>query len=451
MPRWADHDIHLPHPPPGPASRAMLARLGDAVGRSNYAGLFGITLARGDGAYLWDVDGNCFLDALAGASAAILGYRVGEIADAQQRVADELQHSCLPYSPNEQVVLLAEKLQSLAPGDQETRVLFGSSGSDACGGALSAARKFTGKLGTFYFRDAYHGSTGLSQQASGFEALKQGLYRDSRDFVGLAFPDTPERAEQALVEIEEGLKTGAFGSLIAEPVQGDAGIRIAEPGFFHEVQQLLHRYGALLLMDEVQSGMGRTGTFFASEQEGVVPDVVTLAKGLSAGYAPISATLGRADVINSLAPAQEIFTYSGHGPSCAAALRCIEYILDESLCTHVERISARLLEGLRAVQAEFPDVITEVRGRGLMIGVEIDTHGAAWRAKAFATRGVEKGVYYGFFGNANQVVRIEPPLVIEEKQADTIVEITREVAQEFHDGTLPEHTLANVLRYGIGL
>ena len=305
--------------------------------------------------------------------------------------------------------------------------------------------------GVLYFHGAYHGSTGLSQQASGFEALKEGLYRPSPDFIGVDFPEDEAAAKHVLREIKLHLETGAVGGLIAEPVQGDAGVRIAAPGFFAELRELLDQYGALLLADEVQSGMGRTGSFFAIEQEQVVPDISFLAKGLSAGYAPISAVIGRAEVIEALAPAQEIFTYSGHGPSCAAALRCIDVIEEQALVAHVAAIGETLLAGLRGVQAEFPNVIAQVRGRGLMIGVEIHSRGAPWRAKAFATRGVEKGVYFGFFGNANQVVRIEPPFVIDTKQVATIVETVRSVAGEVSRDELPDTTLANVLRYGIGL
>ena len=176
--------------PPGPNSRKNLAMFQKYVAHTNYAGLFGITLARGQGAYVEDVDGNVFLDCLAGASANILGYGCKNVADSYHQVALAMQHSCVPYSLNEHVAPLAKLLTEHFPQHNGARhqCIFGLSGSDGVGAALRAMRKYTGRFGVLYFNNAYHGSTALSQQASGFSTLKAGLYPPSVNFVSLDFP-----------------------------------------------------------------------------------------------------------------------------------------------------------------------------------------------------------------------------------------------------------------------
>jgi len=447
--------------PPGENSLKNLEEFRKYVAHTNYAGLFGITLARGNGAYIDDVDGNRFLDCLAGASANILGYGCKNVADAYHQAALAMQHSCVPYSLNEHVAPLAKTLVQHFPqhnGDRQ-QCIFGLSGSDGVGAALRAMRKYTGRFGVLYFNNAYHGSTALSQQASGFSTLKAGLYPPSTNFVSLDFPyldrqdegGSRRRMAEALEQIETHLKTGRIGGLISEPIQGDGGVHFPCTGFFAEAKSLLSSYGALLIIDEVQSGMGRTGAFWAIEHEKVIPDIIVSAKGLSAGFAPISAAIGKQEVLQTLNPAQQIFTYSGHGPSCAAALTTIQTIQRQGLVSNAKHQGDRLLAGLRQIQDDYPQVIKDVRGIGLMIGVEIATEKNPWAAKLFATRGVQLGVYFGFFGNDNQVVRIEPPLIIDDKCVKEILAVTTRVADEMARDDIPAIAYQNTMKYAIGL
>lgn len=459
--------------PPGPASIDNLDQFYRYVGHSNYAGLFGITLSEGSGAYVKDLDGNRYLDCLAGASANILGYGCQEVADNYHRVATKMQHSCVPYSINEDVVHLAKILSAHFPGQSDAsqqnnvvensqapyQSLFGLSGSDGVGGALCAMRKYTGRFGVLYFNNAYHGSTGLSQQASGFATLKSGLYPPDVNFVALDFPvwdpndeqGSIKRRDKTLELIKRHLESGLIGGLLSEPIQGDGGVHFPCPGFFPEVKQLLSEYDALLIIDEVQSGMGRTGSLWAIEHEKVEPDIIVSAKGLSAGFAPISAAIGRTEVLNTLGSAQQIFTYSGHGPSCAAALTTLQLILRNQLVSNASIQGEKLINGLKDIQKKFPQVIKDVRGIGLMIGVEINTHGNSWAAKIFATRGVQLGIYFGFFGSENHVVRIEPPLIIDDHAVNLILHITEQVAEEMANDSIPEITYKNTMKYALGL
>ncbi len=180
-------------------------------------------------------------------------------------------------------------------------------------------------------------------------------------------------------------------------------------------------------------------------------DIIVTAKGLSAGYAPISALIGRAEVIDSLGPAQHLFTFTGHPPSAAAASKVLSIIEENDIISNAERVGSRLLYKLKEIQQQFSKVIVESRGRGLMIGVEINISKDPMAAKIFATRCVEKGVYVGYIGDAQQVIRIEPPLILTDDQADMIAKTIYEVADEMYTGQLPSSTKEKVLKFAIGL
>lgn len=437
--------------PPGPKSQETLQRLLGNIGRANYTGLYGIALAHGDGIEVTDADGNTYLDFLAAASSCSVGYGRREVIDAYADAALEIQQTCLTYSPNDHASLLAERLRSLVPAQPDTRVLLGLSGSDSSGGAIKALRRFTDNMAVVHFKNDYHGSTGLSQAASDFGNLDEGLYRNGPNFIEVPFPKTPDESRQVLDQIDDILAKRQAGGVIGEAIQGDAGVQVPPEGFLTSLRDVTRHNDALLILDEVQSGMGRTGRWWAHEHEGIVPDLLVTAKGLGGGYAPISAVVGRADVLDSLDPGQHIFTYGGHPPSCAVACAVIDYIESHNLIDNASEIGSFLLQSLEAVKEEFPDIFVEVRGRGLMIGVEIDVSVSSIAGKVFATRCAELGAYVGFFGVAAQVVRVEPPLVISQAQAQRLVDIVIHVAHEFRNGTVPTQTYDNVKRYSIGI
>jgi 4-aminobutyrate aminotransferase len=421
------------------------------IGRSNYFGLYGITLVDGEGAYVVDLDGNVYLDCLAAASCNLLGYSYNQVAEVYYQVAKTLQNSCFPYSPNLQAVELAEHLIRITPGNYPKKVLLGLSGSDSCDGAIQAMRKYTKKMALLKFKNDYHGSTGLSQPASGFRNLNAGIFPRSPNFITMDFPVTLQQRERTLEKIEKVLAKGKVGAVMAEPIQGDAGINIPYPGFFPRLSEIVKRYEAILIIDEVQSGMGRTGAWWAIEHENVVPDLIITAKGLSAGYAPISALVGRTEIIDALEPAQHLFTYTGHPPSAAVASKVIQLIEENHLIANAAQVGARILEGLKEVKEKFPQVISEVRGRGLMIGVEINTSKDKLAGKLFATRCVEKGVYVGYFGVEQNVIRLEPPLILNNLEANLVVETISEVAEEMEHQRIPPSTIDKVYQYAIGL
>ena len=448
-------DVSVPVFPPGPNSQALLKRLDNAIGRTNYVGLYGIGLKKGSGPYMMDLDDNIYLDCLAGASVNVLGYGNKEIPMKLYELATSMQNTGFIYSPNIQAVELAENLIRITdPVPHPKRVLIGMSGSDSIGGALQAVRKYTKKMGIIHFKNAYHGSTGLSQSASGFGSLNEGIHPPSPEFVSVDFPKTPEQAELTLAMIKEHLESGRYGGVVAEIYQGDAGVFLPAAGFFKQLQLLLKQYNGLLVADEIQSGMGRTGKWWACEHEGVTPDISVSGKGLAGGFAPVSAAIGREDVLDALNPGQQVFSFTGHSGGALAATSVIHHIESHDLIARAEIIGRELITELDALQREFSDVIVEVRGKGLMIGVEINTTTNFYgkiSGVVFATRCVEKGVYVGYFGVSQEVVRIEPPLTINEKEAETIVDTIRCVAEEMKNQEIPQKTIDNVLEYSIGL
>ncbi len=437
--------------PPGKVSIDLLKRLKKVIANANYSGLYGISIKEGKGLYFTDYDGYTYLDCLAAASTNCLGYCYPGMADLYASVANTMQHSCFLYSPNEHALKLAEKLIEITPGTFPKKVMFGLSGSDSCDGAIKAARKYTKNLGIIHFKNDYHGSTGLSMPASDYSALNDGIFDSNNLFIELIYPKTSNDVLAVLSEIETILKEKRALSLIAETIQGDAGVQMVPSGFFVKLAALIKKYHGVLIIDEVQSGMGRTGKWWAIEHHQVIPDILVTAKSLSGGFAAISAVIGRADILDSLENGQHLFTYSGHAPAAAVALRVIQTIENENLIAKSSANGLLLKMKLEQLKQEFSAIIIDVRGIGLMIGVEINIKVDLLAGKVFATRCVEKGLYVGFFGVNGEVVRIEPPLIIENQEIDKIIQIIRDVACEMKNDQIPDITYENVKKYSIGI
>ena len=316
---------------------------------------------------------------------------------------------------------------------------------------LLITRKFTGLDGIIHFKNDYHGSTGISQQASDYGSLDDGIYASNPNFIEYVFPTSDSEAQEVLTKIEHDLINKKAGGVICEAIQGDAGVIVPPNGFIKKLRKITQETKSVLIIDEVQSGMGRTGKWWSFQHDNVVPDLFVVAKGLSSGYAPISAVVGRKDIIDSLSSGQHLFTYGGHPPSAAVALKVLQYIEDKKVPENCDKIGKYLLAGLANIKANYPNIILDVRGKGLMIGIQISLETGDTAGKIFATRCMELGVYVGFFGVLGNVVRIEPPLTIGLEHADLILSNISQVANEFKSGTIPKQTYENVKRYSIGI
>ncbi len=442
--------VHVQTKIPGPKSQQMVSRAMEVIAKAQYAGLFGITVTTGNGIYLTDADGNTFLDFLAGASAVSVGYGRQEIIDVYAKTAQKIQHSCFPYSPNEEAIEFANKLIQVTPGKYEKRVLFGLSGSDGVDAAIKIARRFTDRPKIISFRGGYHGSTGFSLSANGFSGLQKGLFI-SDAFVMCDFPRTPEQAERTLSEIETLLKKGDVAALITECIQGDGGNVVPPPDFHRQLGELVHQYGSVFIIDEVQSGVGRSGQWWECQTYDVVPDILCAGKAITSGYIPMGACIANAEMAQTLDKAQHLFTYSGHPPSAAVGNKVFEIIENENLIQNAKERGEQLKAGLQKLVDRYP-FAKEVRGRGLHIGFEVnDDSTNTPLGGLFAFRCVEMGIYPGYFGSKNEVMRLHPPLIINEAEMQYAIDVITSVAEEWANGTFPQETVENYRQFGVGL
>lgn len=435
---------------PGPLSQGMAARLQKAVPLATYAGLYGIFLQSARGVYLTDIDGNRFMDFLAGASAVSVGYGREDVINVYNRTALRLQHSCFCFSPTLEAVELAEKLAEITPGVFSKRVLFGVSGSDSVDAAVKIARRFTGKPRMIYFRKAYHGSTGFSIGMNGFGSLQEGLFLgDACTMVD--FPATRAQADRTLEQVEAALKRGDVAGIITEPVQGDGGNVVPPDGFHPALSQLADQYGGVFIADEIQSGMGRSGRWWEMETFGVTPDIVCTAKAITSGYVPLSACIVREEMAGCLGKSQHLFTYSGHPPACAVARKVIDILERDDLIRNAKERGDQLVKGLQPLIERYACAV-EVRGRGLHVGFEVrDEKTALPLGGVFAFRCVEKGLYPGYFGESNQVLRLHPPLIITEAEVQYAVDVIASVVEEWDSGRFPEETIRRYHQNAFGL
>lgn len=443
--------INVKVSPPGPKSLELLENVRKYIGKTNYTGLYGVGLKNGNGIYIEDMDGNTYIDCLTCASSTLLGYSRDEIAKAYYEQSLKIQQTAFIYSPNAEAVEFARKVSEITPGNFEKKVLLGMSASDSICGSIEAARKYTGKQGIISFNFAYHGSTGLSQAASGFRSLNEGVYDlNDPDFVKVPFPVTPEESERVLKNIESILGFGKTAAVVVEIIQGDGGTLLTPEGFFPRLREMLNKYDVLLIDDEVQSGMGRTGNWWACDHEKIVPDITVIGKGLAAGYAPVSAISGRKEVLDALVPATHVFTFTGHGPSACAASKVIDIIKDENLIMNSRQIGSYLLKGLKEAEEKYPDVIVEARGRGFMIGIEINLSKDLLASKIFAFRCLEKGIHFGYIGDKQRVIRVLPPLILTQPECDKIIQVVHETAEEMHSNRIPQETVEKVQKFALG-
>ncbi len=429
--------------PPGPESRKALKRMHQVIGRADYMGLYGVVLKGSSGTCIEDLDGNRYLDCLSGAAVNVLGYDAPQVVSAYADAAKAIQQTCFSYTPSLPAIELAEHLARITPGNHHRKVLFELSGSNSMDAALQIAWRVTGKDILLRFQNAYHGSTWLSKTLNGF-APPRSRYFSRHHFATLPFPTNPRLSEQVIEAIELHLSQGNVAGLVFETVQGDGGGGVALGSFFKRAAPLLRRHGALLIADEVQTGMGRTGTWWGIDQEEIIPDLMVTGKALGAGFAPISALVGRAELVDALDQGAQITSFKGHPPSCAAAIETIKTIERHNLLQHAAQMGKRLLSGFRTLVEEYPDIFVQARGRGLILSLECQVGKNPLACRIFAMRCVEKGLYLGYWGRRQEALLIVPPLIFSREDVQTTLSIIKEVAEETRSGKIPDATIQQV-------
>lgn len=416
---------------PGPRARAIIERDAKVVSPSYTRG-YPLVARKGEGAMVEDVDGNRFLDFTAGIAVVATGHCHPRVVEAIQQQAARLIHMSGTDFYYEELAALAEKLDEIAPGDVPRRVSFGNSGAEAVEGAIKLARYATGRDKIIAFFGSFHGRTmgALSLtsrkavQRARFGPLIPGVIHAPYPYCyRCPYGQTPDScAVECVKHIEDTLlKTIApaeeTAAIVVEPVQGEGGYVVPPQKFFAELSRVASANGILLVCDEVQSGMGRTGKMWAADHFGMVPDIFTVAKGIASGM-PLGATVARADLM-TWPPGAHASTFGGNPVSCAAALVTIE-LLQQGLVENAARMGAYLMERLRQWPAQFP-MVGDVRGLGLMLGIELVRDQAskekavAWRDRV-VTLAFERGLLV--LGAGDNTLRLCPPLVITRAQCD---------------------------------
>ncbi|GBC92246.1 Putrescine aminotransferase [bacterium HR15] len=368
-----------------------------------------------EGCYIWDAQGRKFLDCLGGYGMFALGHRHPKVLEAVKRQLD-LMPMPSKIMFNAPQARLAARLAEKLPGDLQY-TFFCNSGAEAVEGALKLARKGTGRVKFITTRGSYHGKTLGSLSASGREVYRQPFEPLVPGFVHVPFGD----ADAVAAHIDN--ETAA---VIVEPIQGEGGIRTPPDDYLPRLRELCDRYSALLIADEVQTGLGRTGRWWGVDHSGVQPDIVTLAKSLGGGILPIGSFSANETLWHAMFgenPLLHTSTFGGNELACAAGLATLQVIEEEGLVENAREIGNYLLKGLQQVQAEYPDFIQEVRGRGLMIGIEF--HEADY-GELTITNMIQRGVIAAYTLNNPKVIRMEPPLILTRAQAEFALQVFAE-------------------------
>jgi len=396
------------------------------------------------GASVHCASGKVYLDCFSGIAVCNAGHGHPKVIAAAKAQMDELVHCCsyVYYSP--MAGRLAKALAEITPGDLQKSFLA-NSGAEAVEGALRLARHYTGRNEFVALTHSFHGRTYATLSVTG----NSGRKRQGGPFMpGVVFAPAPyayrcpygsrtdaecaERNAEALAETIKYQSSGNVAAFIAEPVLGEGGILVPHESYFGYVKEILDEQGILFICDEVQSGFGRTGKMFAIEHYDVLPEIMTMAKGIADGF-PLGAFIARADVADAFTPGSHLSTFGGNPVSCAAALANIQVMRDEKLPENAAARGSQIMSALKPLEDELT-LVGEVRGKGLMIGIELvkndEKTPAAGEAKEVKRLCREAGMLIGVGGSLANVVRLQPPLILTEDEAAEVTEKLTAILKE---------------------
>ena len=407
-------------PLPGPKAAELIARDAKAMSPS-FTRAYPFVMDHGEGVWATDVDGNQFLDFTAGIAVNTTGFAHPRVVAAIQEQAHRFLHMSGTDFYYRTEIELAERLEAKILPGIPARVFFTNSGAEAIEGAMKLARYATGRPSYIAFIGAFHGRTYGALSLTASKASQRRRFAPLLSSVFHApFPSVARgiTTDESLARIEELFATVAppesVAAVFVEPIQGEGGYLVPPDDFLPRLRELTLKHGILLVADEVQSGMGRTGKLLAVEHTGVEPDIVCLAKGIASGL-PLGAFIARAEQM-SWPPGSHGSTFGGNPIACAAGLVTLD-LLDESLMENAAKVGAELEDGLKEIAATHPSV-TDVRGRGLMLAMELKT---ADQAAQLVQSAFERGLLLLTAGT--RAVRICPPLVIDRQEAATGLEV----------------------------
>jgi 4-aminobutyrate aminotransferase/(S)-3-amino-2-methylpropionate transaminase len=387
-----------------------------------------LVLDRAEGSEVWDVDGRRYLDFVGGIGVLNLGHNHPRVVAAVQAQLGRITHAAFQVAAYAPYVDLARRLCALVGGGEGYKAAFFTSGAEAVENAVKIARAHTNRPAIIAFRGGFHGRTLLGTTLTGMSApYRQNFGPFAPEVFHTPFPNPYRGVDDAtaLAALDEVFATDVaperVAAILVEPVQGDGGFLAASPSFLQALQEIAHRHGILLIMDEIQSGFGRTGTLFAYEQAGLKPDLVTVAKSLAGGL-PLSGVVGRAAIMDAPAPGGLGGTYGGNALACAAALGVLDAFEQDGLLERSAALGERLKAGLESLAQRYP-VIGDVRGLGFMQAIEIVADRAsrkpdATMAQAIIDAARDEGLLVIKCGVHRNVIRFLAPLVTTDAQLD---------------------------------
>ncbi len=437
-------------PIPGPVSTDLAKRRGAAISRG-VGSTLPVFAARAAGGIIEDVDGNRFIDLGSGIAVTTIGNAAPRVVDAVREQVADFTHTCFMVTPYEEYVAVAEHLNRLTPGSSEKRTALFNSGAEAVENAVKIARAYTRRTAVVAFDHAYHGRTNLTMgltaksmpYKSGFGPFAPEIYRAPMSYPyrdGLIdkewATDGELAAERALTVIDKQIGAANLAAVIIEPIQGEGGFIVPAPGFLPALRAWCTDNDVVFIADEVQSGIARTGQWFACDDEGIEPDLIVIAKGVADGM-PLSAVTGKAEIMDAPHVSGVGGTYGGNPVACAAALATIETIELDGLLDRAKQIEALMKDKLGRMQAD-DDRIGDVRGRGAMIAVELVKSGTAEPdpelTKALASAAHAQGVVVLSCGTFGNVLRFLPPLTISDALLTEGLEVLADILADIPVG-----------------
>ncbi len=418
---------------------------------------FPLALSRAKGAKIWDLDGNEYIDFLSSAAVYNVGHSNDKVIEAIKEQLDKYLHYCL-YIYHEPAVELAKLLVKIVPGSFEKKVAFGLSGSDANDTAVKASLLYTGRRNIASYTYSYHGTTYLSlSMSASFNPKLRSRLNALPNVYFFEYPDTyrcpyemseKECGEYYLGLIEDFFRKNvagdSFAAFMFEPIQGDGGVLVPPENYVRGLRKLTEEYGIILVNDEVQTGIGRTGKMFAIEHFGIEPDITVVGKAIGGGM-PVSAAIGKAEILDSATPQTYFLTYGAHALSTVAAIATINYVLENKLADRARELGDYAKKRLLELKEKY-ELVGDVRGLGLLLGVDIvkskDTKEPDRKtAIKIIWRAWEKGLLMMTYGKYGNVLRIAPPLVITKEELDRAINIIEESIRDVLAGKVSDEVV----------
>ena len=414
------------------------------VNTSMLAGIVPLVFQRAEGAIVFDNNGRQYIDCFAGISVTNAGHGNKKIIEAAKTQLDRYLHCCSYHYYNQPMADLAEILARITPGELR-KTFFTNSGAEAVEGAMRMAKTYTGRHEFIALQASFHGRTYATLSITGSCARKK---RAGPYMPGVAFAPAPYcyrcafnldpatcnvRCAEYVEDVIRYETSGDVAAFVAEPILGEGGIITPPEAYFRKVKEILDSHSILLLIDEVQTGFARTGRMFGIEHYGIDPDIMTMAKGIANGL-PLGAFIAPTMIADTFQPGEHLSTFGGNPVSCAASIATIEFLERNRICEQVAEKEKLVKDRLRLIQEKFP-IIGDIRGRGLMIGVELiknkDKIPAVDEAKKVKQYCFEQGLLIGVGGTFGNVLRIQPPLIISRTDLEAAISIIENAVRKF--------------------